>query len=203
LASYPLKEKAKAKKKKAMRRWFSIFVRWGGLLTLVAAALLIFTDLVALFFILFRGSFAGLFYRGFLIGYAHMLLSVGLTGLYAYQAEAVGAPGLVGFVQAFSGMALEPLHVVWPSVLASLGWMLFGASSLYAEVYSSAAAMLLIMGGGLSGIANALIVSGLFRGSYPFTAISMVVDIVFSISVGWLSLTLLPERIRKSGESHI
>ncbi len=175
-------------------RWFSTLIRWGGLCAAVAAALLIFSDLVALFFVFFRGSHAGLLFRSLVVGYAHALLLVGLIALYAYQGKAVGVPGLVGFLQAFSGMALGPLHFVWPSVLASLGWMLFGAASLYAEVYSSAAAMLLIVGGGLSGITNALIVSGLFRGNLVFTESAMVIDIIFSISVAWFGLNLFTRK---------
>ena len=71
------------------------------------------------------------------VGYANALLLVGLVALYAREFKAVGVPGLVGFLEAFIGMALGPLRFVWTSVLASMGWILFGALSVYAEIYSS------------------------------------------------------------------
>jgi hypothetical protein len=106
----------------------------------------------------------------------------------------VGIPGLVGFLEASAGVVLDPLQLVWPDVLASLGWVLFGAVSLYGEVYSDAALILLVIGAGLSGAVNPLIVSGLFEGNPLFAASAMVVDIIFDTAIGWLGIGLFTSK---------
>ena len=173
---------------------FSTLIRWGGLVAVVAAALFVIIDLIGLFFVLAQGSKVGLLFRDMVTEYARALLLVGLVALYAHQFRAVGVPGLVGFLEAFVGMALGPLGLVWPAVLASVGWILFGAVSLFAEVYSSAAVILLIIGGGLSGIVNALIGSGLLRGNLLFGASAMIVDIIFAAATAWLGFNLFTRR---------
>jgi len=50
-----------------------------------------------------------------------VLLLVGLVGLYAYQSEAVGILGLVGFVGAFLGTVLV-LGTVWASTSSLRSW---------------------------------------------------------------------------------
>ena len=172
----------------------STLIRWGGLVAVAAAALFIAADLVALFFVLTQGSNMGLLLRDIVAIGARALLVVGLLALYAHQYEAVGIAGLVGFLEASVGMALAPLHIVWPTVLASLGWVLFGAVSLYAEVYSVTATIVLIIGAGFSGVANALIESGLFTGNLVFGGSAMIVDIIFNTAVAWLGFGLFTTR---------
>jgi hypothetical protein len=173
---------------------FSTLIRWGGLVAMVAAALSVVADLAALSFVFAQGSNAGFVFRDMIAEYSRALLLLGLVALYAYQFKAVGIPGLVGFLEASVGMALESLRLVWPAVLASLGWVLFGAASLYAEVYSSAAIFLLIIGAGLSGVVNALLVSGLLKGNASFAASAMVIDIIFNMAIAWLGLGLFTRR---------
>ena len=136
---------------------FTTLVRWGGLFAVLYAALAIFSDLLALFFIFSEASTAGVLFRDMLTEYSEALLMIGLVALYARQFKAAGIPGLVGLLEASAGVVLDPLQQVWPDVLASLGWVLFGAVSLYGEVYSGAALILLIIGAGLSGVVNALL----------------------------------------------
>ena len=173
---------------------FKTLIRWGGLVAVLSAALTMVADSVALFFVLVHGSNAGFVFRDVVAEYSGALLLIGLVALYARQFKAVGIPGLVGFLEASAGVVLDPLQLVWPDVLASLGWVLFGAASLYAEVYSSAAIILLVIGAGLSGAVNALIVSGLFKGSLVFTASAMIIDIIFNTAIAWLGLGLFGRR---------
>jgi hypothetical protein len=169
---------------------FKTLIRWGGLLGVLYAALSIVADLVALFFVFAHGSNAGFVFRDTVTEYSEALLLAGLVALYARQIKAVGIPGLVGFLEASAGVVLDPLQLVWPDVLASLGWVLFGAVSLYGEVYSEAALILLVIGAGLSGLANALLVSGLIEGNLLFTASAMVIDIIFDTAIAWLGMGL-------------
>jgi hypothetical protein len=173
---------------------FKTLIRWGGLLGVLYAALSIVADLVALFFVFAHGSNAGFVFRDTVTEYSEALLLAGLVALYARQIKAVGIPGLVGLLEASAGVVLDPLRLVWPAVLASLGWVLFGAASLYAEVYSSAAIILLIIGAGLSGAVNALIASGLFKGDLVFAASAMIIDIIFNVAIAWMSLGLFRRR---------
>jgi hypothetical protein len=99
-------------------------------------------------------------------------------------------PGLVGFVEAFVGMMLAQWDFIWPSVFASLGWIFLGAVSLDAEACPAEAALLLIVGAGLSGLANALVESGILLRSPLYVAGAMSADIVFDIAIVWFGLSL-------------
>ena len=176
---------------------FTPLIWWGGLLAVLYAALSIFSDSVALFFIFSHASTAGFVFRDMVTQYSEALLLIGLVALYARQFKAVGIPGLVGFLEASAGVVLDPLQQVWPDVLASLGWVLFGAVSLNAEVYSGAALILLIIGAGLSGVVNALLVSGLFEGNLLFAASAMIIDIIFDTAIVWLGLELFTHKIQE------
>ena len=79
---------------------------------------------------------------------------------------------------------------VWPSVLASLGWVFLGAVSLDAEAYPAEAALLLMVGAGLSGLANALVESGLLLRSPLYVAGAMSADIIFNAAIAWLGFSL-------------
>jgi hypothetical protein len=187
----------KGSAKDEIRMLFPALIRWGGLLAAVAAALYMISDLAALFFIFGQGSSMGVFLRNTLTVYARVPLLVGLVALYAYQFKLIGLAGLVGFLEAFVGTMLWPLYPVWPSVLASLGWILFGAVSLNAEVYSGAAVVLLIIGAALSGIANALIASGLLVGNPGFVTGVLIVDIIFYTATAWLGISLFTRSSRE------
>ncbi len=102
-----------------------------------------------------------------------ILIAVGLVGLYAYQSEAVGLLGLVGFLVAFAGTVLftgffwanifvaPALAVGAPEfldqggrfpgfrlslIIYAVGWLLFGLASLRARVYPRAPVVALIIG---------------------------------------------------------
>ena len=89
----------------------SNLIRWGGLAAVLAGALLLIADIVGFFAIDFEnfsesattGSYAFAFVLFLLAG---VLLLLGLVGLYAYQSEAAGPLGLIGFLVAFLGTAL-------------------------------------------------------------------------------------------------
>jgi len=177
-------------------------LRWGGLLTAAAAVLYVISDSVALFFIFGQGgSGTGVFLRNIVAVYARVPLLVGLVALYVYQRKAIGPCGLVGFLEALVGTLLWPLYPVWPGVLASLGWVLFGALSLDAGVYSGAALSLLIVGAGLSGVANALTASGLLAGNLGFTTGVLLADIIFHTATVWLGFELFTKRSGKVQQS--
>jgi hypothetical protein len=172
----------------------SNLIRWGGLIASLAAALYISTDLAVLFFVLGQGSNVGFLYRSVVAAVGGVLLLLGLVALYARQLEVVGVPGLVGFLEAFVGLVLVQRGFAWASVLASLGWALFGGVSINAEVYPGAAAVLLIVGALLSGAANALIGSGLLANSIVFVVGALIADIIFNAAIAWLGFALFTKR---------
>lgn len=179
------------------RTLFPTLIRWGGLIAAVAAALYVINDLVALFFIFAQGSTVGVFLRNTVTAYARVPLLVGLVALYAHQFKVMGLAGSVGFMEAFVGTMVSPLYAVWPGVLASLGWILFGAVSLNEGVYPGAAVVLLVVGAGLSGLANALIASGLLVGNPGFVTGVLMVDITFYAAAAWLGFDLFVRRSEK------
>ena len=172
----------------------STLVRWGGLAAVVAAALFIIADLVFLFIVLAQGPLEGLLLRDVLGAVAGVLLSLGLVALYAYESETAGAFGLLGFVVAYVGVVLTLTGVIWATVLASVGWVVFGLASLDAQVYPRAATIALLIGAMLSVITNALIGGGLLVGSTGYVVGSVVVDIIFEAAIGWLGINLFKRR---------
>jgi hypothetical protein len=105
-----------------------------------------------------------------------VLVAVGLTGLYAHQAEVAGPLGLVGFLVAFAGTVFFS-GIFWASIFVApalaigapefldqgghfpgfyvslliyaVGWLLFGVASLKARVYPRAPIIALIIGAAL------------------------------------------------------
>lgn len=105
-----------------------------------------------------------------------LLLPVALVGLYARQAEAAGALGLVGFLAAFVGTGLlagmfwtlafvapslaveapavldtEPtgplaFGLLFSGIVVGLGWALFGIAMFRAGVFPRVAAIVLVVG---------------------------------------------------------
>jgi hypothetical protein len=130
------------------------------------------------------------------------LLQVALIGLYAPQQETAGTLGWVGFLLAFFGVAVAFFIVLVYAFIASpgtpddpellgtgppgaflkyfplfsLGWLLLGMTLLRSPVYSRGAALLL-MGGAV-----------LVLHPHPIT------NVVFSVALAWLGLTLLSRR---------
>jgi len=70
----------------------SNLIRWGGLVALIAAVLLIIADLVTVGSVLGQGSMEGLIFRAALSASAGVLLALGLVSLYAPQTEPSGLP---------------------------------------------------------------------------------------------------------------
>ncbi len=133
--------------------------------------------------------------------FALLLLQVALIGLYAPQREIAGTLAWVGFFLAFFGMAVVLFIVLFYAFIAlpgppdnpellgagppvalkyfplfSLGWLLIGVAFWRSLVYSRAAAMLLIAG------------AVLVLHPHPIS------NVVFSVALVWLGLTLLSRR---------
>jgi len=99
----------------------SNLVRWGGLAAVVAGALFIIADVVAVRFASVQEPVQGLAFRAIVSESAGVLLALGLVSLYAYQAEATGYLGLVGFLAAFVGLWLGQQGIDWAALLANIG----------------------------------------------------------------------------------
>ncbi len=169
----------------------SNLIRWSGLSALVGGALIIASDVINA--ILFPGEPGGqvmLSSTWFIVQIlglvALALITLGLVGLYACQAQQAGTLGLIAFVMAFAGMLMvfglswgepflgplvaeqapgllsaEPSGVlavgsILSIVLFALGWLLFGLASLRARALPRGAAVLLIVGALLSFVLTSL-----------------------------------------------
>jgi hypothetical protein len=190
-------------------------IRLGGLAAVMAALLLLTTDIIDVYhFDAYRTVELNL---EFLTSGTHafqstlrmlvfvLLLPLGLIALYARQAEATGALGLLGFVVAFTGTVLVAgfawvdtfvapelatsaprLFEAGPPpgrslsfVVFGVGWALFGLASLVGRVYPSRAAILLIIGA-IIGTVVSLTFLPVPLGWLPFEA-----------AVAWLGVALL------------
>jgi hypothetical protein len=169
----------------------SNLIRWSGLSALVGGALAVAFDVInAVLFPGEQGSQVMLTSSWFIVQIlglvALALITLGLVGLYACQAQRAGTLGLIAFVIAFAGMLMvfglswgEPflgplvaeqapgLLSMEPSgtlavgsilsiALFALGWLLFGLASLRARVLPRGAAVLVIVGSLLSFILTSL-----------------------------------------------
>ncbi len=159
----------------------SNLIRWSGLSALVGGALIIASDVINA--VLFPGEqtsqvmLSSTWFTVQILGLVGLaLITLGLVGMYACQAQQAGSLGLIAFVIAFAGMLMvfglswgEPflgplvaeqapgLLSAEPSgalavgsilsiALFALGWLLFGLASLRAGMLPRGAAMLLIVG---------------------------------------------------------
>jgi len=161
-------------------------IRWGGLATVVAAALYIVTDLVTFFLALPQGPPVGALFQAIVTSVAQVLLLLGIVALYAQRSEAAGIPGLIAFIVTFAGTVWAHGGVFWATLLAALGWILFGVNDLRAQVYPRAAAIVLIIGALLYGIAHALIGSGALGFSPIYIGAFLVFNIIFYTAIAWL-----------------
>jgi hypothetical protein len=190
----------------------SNLIRWGGLAAVVAATLFIIVDLLALFTVFFQGPADGMILQNIVAVGVGVLLLLGLVLLYGRHLEAMGGPGVVGFLGTFVGVIVAlgafawayslaeqgwGLFFTWASLLTNLGWVLFGAVSLEARVYPRAAAIL-IVGAVLYGVVNALIGSGAqngaFAGGLDYVVGVVVFDIVFNAGIVLLGFSLFRRR---------
>ncbi len=191
---------------------FTTLIWLSGLAAVLAAMLLLISDVLELLVFGFENVSAiatrdvyVFIMAGVLL--AALLLSLGLIGLYASQAEAAGSLGLLGFLMAFVGTVLfagffwaqgffapvvaeaapglldnVPRWLYFGSVMTfflfALGWLLFGVATFKARIYPRWAALLLMIGA-------VLII-------FPLP----VPSVVFDVAVAWLGLTLLTGRTR-------
>jgi hypothetical protein len=172
-------------------------VRLGGFAAIVAGVLLVVSDLLRLY-IRNVADTDTVQYIFFVDGWVGVLLAVvvqlGLVGLYAPRAKAIGILGVIGLVIAFVGIMLTmgasftfPFSrpIVWPwetqeygeeplgAILVLglsfvLGCLLLGVGMIRARVYSRTAAALFIVG--------ALIL---------LTPLALN-DVIFAVGVAWL-----------------
>jgi hypothetical protein len=180
-------------------------VRLGGFAAILAGALLIVSDLLRLY-IRNVADTDTVQYIFLVDGWVGVLLAVvvqlGLVGLYAPRAKAVGILGVIGLVIAFVGIMLTmgasfafPFNrpIVWPwetqeygeeplgAILVLglsfvLGSILLGVGMLRAKVYSRAAVALFIVG--------ALIL---------LTPLALD-DVIFAVGFAWLGYENFAER---------
>ena len=156
-------------------------MQWGGLAALLAGVLLILSDLLRLFIELVDPSLLGDMSLGGALGFGidgslglilSVLMQLGLVGLYAFRAKAVGTLGLIGLVLTTFGVQLSMgssfvfgfiRATVWPwetaeyfeepfgSVLVLglgfvLGCVLLGVAMIRDDFYPRVAAALFIVG---------------------------------------------------------
>ncbi len=174
----------------------SDLIRWGGLVTVIAAALFVIADLVVVVLAFGQDPAEGLLFRAAVSGSAGLLLALGLVGLYAHQAEDAGYLGLAGFLAAFIALWLGQENIGWAALLANVGWVLFGVAALGARTYPRLAIILLIVGAALAGVVNLLLLAIEFGGTALgfVVGVGALVDIIFYAGVGWLGLSLFRGR---------
>ena len=175
----------------------SNLIRWSGLAAVVAGGLFIIVALIDLFVLGSGQNFtsSGLLFRSAVSGIAGALVVLGLVGLYAYQSEATGIPGLISVLMISVGTVMVAQGFIWTALLTDLGWILFGATCLRARVYPRIATLLIIISavivGMFSHLISALIVGGP-GGILAYTGIGA--SIVLYVAIAWLGLILLGRR---------
>jgi hypothetical protein len=180
---------------------------------MVGAPLFIVADLLGLFTVSFQGPTDGIILQNIVAAGAGVLLLIGLIAIYGLHLEALGAPGLAGFLTSLAGLVLASgifiwayslgeqgwgLFFVWASLLANLGWIMLGVLSLEAWSYPRQAPILIIVGAVLYGVADALIgsgaQSGVLAGSQNYVMGVMIFNIILSLAVGLFGFWLLKRR---------
>jgi hypothetical protein len=179
----------------------SNLLRWSGLAAAVAGGLFIIVALIDLFVLGSGQNFtsSGLLFRSAVSGIAGALIVLGLVGLYAYQSEATGIPGLISVLMLSVGTVMVAQGFIWAALLTDLGWILFGATCLHARVYPPIVAILIIISavivGVFSHLLSALIVGGP-GGILTYTGIGA--SIVLYVAIAWLGLILFARRERRT-----
>lgn len=176
----------------------SKLIRWAGLAAVVAGAMFVIVDLIALFLVGFAPSSgeadASLLLRSAIGGLAEALLLLGLVGLYVRLSEATGILGLISFLLSFVGLVLAQ-GFVWANLFANLGLALFGVSCLQSRLYPRLAAILLIVGAVINEAA-ATLASG--PGSTLAVYLGTGGHILASLAIAWLGFHLFR---RRNGET--
>jgi hypothetical protein len=177
----------------------SDLIRWGGLIAVIAAVLLLIADLVVLFSAVGQGSGGGLLFRTAISQSAGALLALGLVALYARQAEVAGYLGLVGFLAAFISLWLAAQDVLWAALLANIGWVLFGVAAIGARTYPRIALIVLIAGAALAGVVNLLLLLINFGASVPafMVGLGAIADVIFFAGVAWLGISLFTGKVEE------
>jgi len=177
----------------------SELIRWSGLAAVIAGALFIVVNLIALLILSFgQGSFE-LLVRSAISSVAGTLLVLGLFGLYARQAEVTGIVGLIGFSFVLFGTILALAGNVWANLLAYLGWALFGVASWQARVYPSMAAILLTISALITAPFSILIAGG---GSATLVYVGVGANIIFHLAIVWLGFALFAGRRVSAEQPH-
>ncbi len=199
----------------------SNLIRLGGLVAVVAGALLLIADLWGLLLEVTSGGSENfsefavttswtVLSATYLIG--GLLLLVALVGLYAYQSEAAGVLGLVGFLAALVGTGLL-VGMMWTLAFVVPSAAIEAPAFLDAEEVAGP----LDMGFMLSGIAVALgwalfgaatfrawvfprraaivLIIGALLTALPLPATTLVID----VAVAWLGLALLSGQRASTG----
>ena len=196
-------------------------IRRGGLSAIVAAFLFLVADLLGLFTVSFQGPTDSIILQNIVAVGAGVLLLIGLIVIYGLHLEAIGPPGLAGFLISLAGLILAlglfiwayalgeqgwGLFFVWASLLANLGWIMLGALSLEARVHPRQAPILIIVGAVLYGVADALIgsgaQSGVLAGSQNYVIGVMIFNIILSLAVGLFGFWLFKEGKQGNSVSH-
>ena len=178
----------------------SNLIRWSGLAAAVAGGLFIIVALIDLFVLGFGQNFtsSGLLFRSAVSGIAGALVVLGLVGLYAYQSEATGIPGLISVLMISVGTVMVAQGFIWTALLTDLGWILFGATCLRAGVYPRIAALLIIIGAVIVGVFSHLI-SVLVAGG-PGGILAYVgagAGIILDVAITWLGFILFTRRVQE------
>ena len=180
----------------------SNLVRQSGLAATATTPLFIMGDLLGLFTFSFQGPSDGIILQNIVAVGAGVLLLLGLIAMYGRHLEAMDTLSLVGLVVTLGGLVLAigaftwayslgeqgwGLFFVWASLLANLGWILFGTVSIEAQVYPREAAILLIVGAVLYGVANALVgsvaQSGTLADGQNYVVGVMIFNIIFNVAI--------------------
>jgi hypothetical protein len=169
----------------------STLIRWGGLAAVVAGVLLIVVSLINLAALIIGRDPSAILIRVTIVQIAGAVLLFGLVGLYFRRSDELGSLGLIGFVFAFFGTAFALTGNIWASLLAEVGWALFGIACLQARVYPRIAAIVLIIGALLTALFTALLL-GTLSGILGYLAVGA--SIIFYIAVAWLGFSLFTGR---------
>jgi hypothetical protein len=172
----------------------SQLLRGGGMAAVLGSVLLIVASLIIFIYLsFFSPDLANsdpdntlMQIRRFLGVAGRMLLVVGLVALYVRHSEALGILGLIGFLLTLFGLVVGP-GGGGISLLANLGWALFGISSLRAGVYPPIAGVLLITGALVTGPINA------FPTNVP-EGIFLYASIILYGAIAWMGYTLSMEQ---------
>jgi hypothetical protein len=179
----------------------STLTRWSGMAALLGGVLFVIAILVSLLLPLVffdpneppsQGTISFVYIlRSFLALSGEALLVLGLVGLYVRQSESTGVVGLISFLVTFFGLVLTLAGVPWSDLPLTLGWALFGVTTLKARIFPRPAAILLLIGAVATGVVSALLGGGLAGvGGY----VGIGATIVLNAAIGWLGFNLFTGR---------